>query len=291
MEVGRPLFGPCPNYYDEVSDGKVEGSWYIRKFGRLPGLTSPLSGTIDLWEGGNIGRNGTVYPWDLANAPLYISSSDATDTVTMRLSGQRADDPTYPDIGVDRTQDVTLQGQTKVTVPGDWLHCFRAVNRSETANIAGTVYIYRDSAVTNGVPTNPAQIRAVVANGYNKTQMAVWAVPYGEVAEFIEGEINIAYSATGPSVGTAGARVAARVIRRGGTVYTLEKGVDLLTSGNSSYTDRLVFTEPVPAGGKIALSILDITEDMGFTGEFSCETKLQSKYSADYLAGISQPGF
>lgn len=284
----------------DVVEGRVPGFKFNRKFGRTDLIEADSAVfPFDIWEGGDIplGANGAKYPWDVANEPMYICSSSALDTDIDIMYFPQISDGTFPDVGVETREFITIQGQTVIQLP-DCLNILRAVNATtvlplaQHKNIGGTIYIFRGGAATAGVPNNLSDIRNVINNGNNKTQCACVAVPQGFVGAVEKGEVGLSTDMVGnPLPDPVACTAALRVIQRGAVVSTVEKSVPLVSSGQSMYTDTALYPELVPAGGKVSLSVEEMTGDARFIGEFTIALKEESLYSDKVLAEIGQPGY
>jgi len=121
--------------------------------------------------------------WDYGGDYTY-STTAAIDTISC---SSVADTQNIAVIGLDEnwlevTQVVTLDGQTKVTLPTPLIRVSRMVNISNdqtdiAADLVGNCYLYEDTAISGGVPTDPAMIRAMMQNGNNQTLMALYTIP------------------------------------------------------------------------------------------------------------------
>lgn len=157
-----------------IAEGNVTGASYIHKFGQAPDFDT-ADGVITIWDGAN---DGTVALMDYIYSTTAdidsISSSDAGDTQTVEVLGL---DASYHEV----TQTVTLNGQTRVALATPLFRIFRFKNTG-TTNFAGQVYVYVNTALTAGVPTDTTKIRAAVNDGNNQTLMAIYTVPAGYTA-------------------------------------------------------------------------------------------------------------
>lgn len=154
-----------------IAEGNVTGKTFVHKFGYAPDFDGG-DGEVTVWDGADDGGlNQMVYVWSTTAVIDTVSSSDATDTQTLQLQGL---DANY-DLVV---QNVTLNGQTKVTLTTPLIRIFRGKNDDITA-LAGNVYVYEDTAITAGVPTDSTKVRLLINNGNGQTLMAVYTIANG----------------------------------------------------------------------------------------------------------------
>lgn len=155
---------PQRDLYAEIARGRLGTSVVTNvKFGRNESV-----GTSDE----NINDIGGTYTYSTAAVTLYFSSSSASDT-----------DQTVTVVGLDgNNNEVTitgsLNGQTKTALSTDLFRVYRAFISAGSA-LVGTLYIYEDDTVTNGVPQTSSKERARILVGNNQTQMAQITVPSG----------------------------------------------------------------------------------------------------------------
>jgi len=131
----------------EADDGVVVSVDYRRqglnKFGRNLDLDTGDRATI--WDMGV--DNETLVDDNLIT---HISSSSASDTVQMTIIGHTIDGSgNFTEVKQTRT----LAGQTKTALLTPLARVNRCYNSSST-DLVGDVYVYQDTAETNGVPSN-----------------------------------------------------------------------------------------------------------------------------------------
>lgn len=158
---GKIRVSSNPYLYDIV-EGVVEGHSAVNKFGFNDTLATSYE---DVWDG------SAVYTYSTTAVELHCSSSDDGDTQNIQIEGM--DGNWYP-----QTVTQTLAGRTETTIGSGvtWRRVFRIQNLGAT-DFAGTVYVYEDDTVTDGVPSTATKIRAQVAGANNQTLMALWTVP------------------------------------------------------------------------------------------------------------------
>jgi len=83
-----------------------------------------------------------------------VSSSNATDTQTLRVEGCTI----VGNVLTEVIQNVTLTGQTKKLLGTPLSRVTRIANVSNATATLGDVYAYEDTTISAGVPTDPATI-------------------------------------------------------------------------------------------------------------------------------------
>lgn len=160
-----------------VADGQLEAYERFDKYG-LNGDLDINSTPEDIWEFGGL------YTWpDWGTAPIdTISSSSASDTaIIIKLFGL--------DIGGYKTsQEITLDGQNKVTLDTPLYRCHRGYNTTGT-NLVGDLYVYEDTAIVTGVPADATKVRTFISADRQQTEQAIYTVPMNHTL-FLDGFIT-----------------------------------------------------------------------------------------------------
>jgi len=154
----------------EISRGNVPGMTYVHKFGNAPDFDT-TDGEVTIWDGANdAGINRMTYIYSTTADIDSMSSTSAGDTQNIEIQGL---DANYDLV----TQTVALTGQTRKAIT-PLLRIFRAKNVGAT-NLAGRVFIYVNTAIVTGTPTDTTQIRLKIGIGNNQTEMALYTIPNG----------------------------------------------------------------------------------------------------------------
>lgn len=157
-----------------IAKGDVLDTGFIHKFGAAPDYDTTDGETV-IWDGANDADQALMtYTYSTSADIDRISSSDNSDTQDIEIQGL---DANY-DVVV---QTKTLTGQTPVALDTALIRVFRLKNVGST-DIAGRVYCFVNVATTGGIPNTPTNIRAVIENGNNQTEMAVYTVPNAKTA-------------------------------------------------------------------------------------------------------------
>lgn len=149
-------------YGDTVSvDAKNKD---LRKFGRNPQVGN--TGRVSIWYTGQDNANET-YVADNVNSIDTISSSSGSDGLIVTVEGHTMSGGNRAFV----TQQATLNGQNKVTLSTPLNRCSRVFNSSSTSLI-GEVYVYEDTAISAGKPSDTTKIHLTVPAGNNQSQKA-----------------------------------------------------------------------------------------------------------------------
>lgn len=173
-------FGTTEEFYLQVARSQIAGHKFNFKFGFNPDVDGALE---TIWT------QGGLYSYLSAATILKVSSSSTDDTAagtgarTVEIFGL---DGNYNEI----SETVTLNGQTAVNTTNSYLRINRGIVRSagSGSNNAGVIYA-GTGAVTSGVPANKY---LSIAIGDNQTLMALWTVPAGYTAFFLQTDVTLA---------------------------------------------------------------------------------------------------
>lgn len=136
----------------------------LLKFGRNPNVGSSATG-YTIWYTGQDQAHET-YVAANTNSIDSISSSDS-DTVDVTVEG-------HTESGGNKTfviQTVTLTGQTRAPLTTPLNRVTRVYNSSST-NLAGSVFVYENTGLTSGKPTDTTKIHLTIPAGKNQSQKA-----------------------------------------------------------------------------------------------------------------------
>jgi len=155
-----------------IARGQVVGTNFIHKFGKAFDFDTS-DNEVTIWDGAEDGEAWELmrYIYSTSANIDSISSSNATDTEIISITGQTAD-------GTEVVQTATLNGQTRVALGTPLYRVYRAYNATGTPLVGHTV-VYVNTALTAGVPTDKTKIRLVIHPGYEQTEMAVYTIPLG----------------------------------------------------------------------------------------------------------------
>ena len=157
-----------------ISEGDVAGKSTVHKFGAAPSFDTGTE--VYVWDGSDSGNLAqyTIEESPTDNIDSLISSS-GSDTEIIRVEGL---DVSWNVV----TQDITLNGQTRVPLSTNLLFVYRMENLGSNS-LVGQVYAYTNNSTTSlGVPTDTSTVRAVIDDGNNQTEMAYYPVPAGKTA-------------------------------------------------------------------------------------------------------------
>ena len=155
-----------------IAKGDVIGHSFVHKFGRAPDFDTG-DGEVTIWDGANDAlTNEMQYNYSATAIIDSLVSSNSGDTQAIEVEGL---DSNYALV----TQTITITGQTRKALDTNLIRVNRLINVGST-DIAGNVYCYEDTALTAGVPIDTTKIRAIIIDGSNQTEMAVYTVPAGK---------------------------------------------------------------------------------------------------------------
>jgi len=158
-----------------IAKGNVTGTSFIHKFGAAPDFDTG-DGFVTVWDGAedNEPYESMQYVYSTTADIDYLTAQSSNDTQLVEVQGLTS---SYDLI----TQTKTLTGQTPVALDTPLIRVFRVKNIG-SVDFESHVFSYVSSGttVTNGVPQDGSKVRAVVHNGNNQTEMAVFTIPAGK---------------------------------------------------------------------------------------------------------------
>jgi hypothetical protein len=223
--------------FTDIASGNKPGWSHINKFGYNPDI-GQLTYPEDVWGAGGI------MTWSTTAAIDTISSSDAGDGHDIYIQGLDAN-------WLEVTQTATLDGQNKVVLGTPLIRVYRAVNLGST-NIAGTFYLYEDTAIVDGVPTDTTKIRAVIDDGDNQTEMCIYTVPADKCGFFMGGYVGI------DKVGSRGASFTWRARAFGG-VFAVKGRITCNSDGSGHWVYEYPMYEYIPPKTDILIRCEEVT--------------------------------
>jgi len=141
-------------------------SEFVRKFGtHLSVNTDDVPTTI--WNYGNIEPIYT-FPSN-SSEELFVSSSNNSDN-------QKITAVVLDENFEERIKELQLSGNAKVPIEGSWTRVNDLYN-SDNTDFAGDIYLYTDSSVSSGVPSDDSAVKSFIKSGYNQSAQAVYTVP------------------------------------------------------------------------------------------------------------------
>lgn len=164
------------DYRLELAKGNISGHTHVHKFGNARDFDTG-DGAVTVH---GLADDGTA--WEQMNY-VYSTTADIDS-----LSSDNAGDGQVIEIqGLDTnwdltTQEVTLNGTTRVALGTALIRVFRMKNLGATDN-AGNIFCFVNTADTtpaDGVPDDATKIRAIIHAGDNQTLMAIFTIPNGK---------------------------------------------------------------------------------------------------------------
>ncbi len=210
-------------FYLRVSKGLVPGHSFYSKFGENPDVDTGTN-PEDVWD------YGGTYTYSSTADIDQVSSSNSGDTQDTVVEGLDTDWNFV-------SQEVTLTGQTPVTLTTPLLRVYRMYNNDIT-DYAGDIYVSINGAsLTAGVPDTASDVRAQVVNGNNQTLMCIYTVPAGFTGFFTQGYVAMAKSSSNTAIFSWRARPF-------GGVFQVKSRLALIGTGSSTW--QYAYTIPLP---------------------------------------------
>ena len=220
-----------------IAQGKVAGTSSVRKFGDNPSIDTNTA-PEDIWEFGGIYNFSTTADID------SISSSDAADTQEVVVQGL---DTNWNEV----SQTITLNGQTRVALTTPLLRCYRAYNNNGT-DLEGMVYIYVNTAISSGVPSDDTKVRAVIDSHHNQTLMAIYTVPAGKTAYFMSSYVSLSNSKSTSAIMTFRMRLE-------GKVFRVVNKIAIQSTGSSQFVRNPAIPGSFPEKTDLAIRCEEVT--------------------------------
>jgi len=152
-----------------IAKGDVSGTSFVHKFGQAPDFDT-VDGAVTVWDGADDANlNLMNYVYSTAAAIDSISSSNSADTQVVTLQGLDANLELVQ-------QNVTLNGQNRVALATPLIRVFRGKNNG-AVSFTGYIYVYENTAISGGIPTDKTKVRLVIQAANNQTLMAVFTIP------------------------------------------------------------------------------------------------------------------
>lgn len=229
-----------------VAMGLCSDCTQMNKFGENPAVAT---GTVpeDIWDFGGIYIFSTGADID------SISSADNGDTQEITIIGL---DANWDEV----TQTIAMTGQTRKALTTALIRVYRAWN-ANAVDIAGAVFIYENTALTDGVPDDTTKIRAMIRDGNNQTLMCIYSVPRGKTAYFISGYVAVSEKTNASAAFSWRARAF-------GGVFQVKSKIGLIATGSSTWAYRYGVPVAVPEKADIVIRCEDVSQTVAVSGGF-----------------------
>ena len=233
-----------------IAKGDVTGTSFIHKFGNAPDFDTG-DGTVTVWDGANdASLDEMAYTYSTTAAIDSISSSNAGDTVDIEIQGL---DSNYDLV----TQTITLTGQTRAALSTSLIRVFRLKNVGAT-DLVGNCYVYENTTISGGVPTDTTKVRAMIQNGNNQTLMAVYTIPAGYTGYMRD------WYASSSGANKSASYVVDLFARPFGQVFQLKHRSAISDDGTTyiqhRYEEPEVFSEKTDIEMRVTIADTNITE-------------------------------
>lgn len=197
----------------EVQRGNVPGMSILVVFSENPNIQSGTG--ADIWDFPAV----TSYTFSSTDAIDSMSSDNASDTGNILIDGL---DTNFNEV----KQIVPLDGQNRVPLTTPLLRHNLSQNISAT-DLLGNVYIYENTAIVGGVPSDSSKVRGYIAILEGISLQGTLTVPAGKSGFFIGLNSSITKQpAAGDAVFTGKARIF-------GGVFVTRIRYDMSSTGTS----------------------------------------------------------
>lgn len=227
--AGNQVFSLTPDFIMSAALGKIDGVEAMRKFASLPNVAADTE--RDIWDfGSDISPGVNIdydYPADETAPITTISSSDVDDTGVAYVEGLDIN-------GVKTILNPQLEGQDKVTLATPLWRSYRASNLMTTvkadrsAGFEGQIYVYEDTDIVAGVPTDKTKVHCFMDNGNNSSLMSQYCCPAGFTGLFLAVEPRVSRK-------TAATIIIRAYVRNYGQVFRLVDVGALSSTGSSTF--------------------------------------------------------
>lgn len=237
-----------------IAQGNVTGTSFIHKFGYAQDFDT-ANGFVTVWDGAEDGEpyEKMVYTYSTTADIDTLSSDTVGNTQLTEIQGLDAD---YNLV----VQIATLAGQTAVPLATPLIRVFRVKNIN-SVDYAGHVFVSVNGTLTNGIPT-PANLRAVVHNENNQTEMAVFTIPAGKT-----GYMRDWYASTAGAKKDSSHTI--RVIARPfGQVFQLKHTANIDVNGTSYIKHNYVEPEVFSAKTDVEIRVNTDQNEAGVAAGF-----------------------
>ena len=178
IEELQQMFGGWNRRIYEVPDGRlVQAEREIQStFGDVVSIDKKAKSLLKFGKSAPLAANTIETVWSHGGHEVYvqdnlidsISSSNVADNEEIYLECH-----TVEGTGTDQkftfmTQTVSLNGRTRVPLPTPVARVSKAYNNNGT-ELLGAVYVYQDTPLTNGVPTDRTKVHAHIPQGFQQS--------------------------------------------------------------------------------------------------------------------------
>jgi hypothetical protein len=248
----QPVECALPDFHTRIALGLEPRYSWIYKFGDNQDIGTATT-PEDVWQfGGEYNFSATA---DIDT----VSSSSALDVgQSIAIVGQDINN-------VEITQVITTNGQNKVTLATPLYRVYRMLNLSSTP-LEGVFYCYVDGAITSGKPDDDSTVRAIIDDGDNQTQMAIYTVPAGYIGHILDAFVTFSRTSLSASSATVTFRN-----RRPNETFRVQTRASLVSSGTSVFIFKpSIPVGPLPAGTDLKLTVEDVSANgTGISGTFT----------------------
>jgi hypothetical protein len=240
-------------FYQKVAQGEIPGYSFVEKFGANPEIDTATTPEDVHDEGG-------TYTFSTTAIIDSLSSDDIGDTdISITVEGLDTNwDEVIQTISTD-----AVDGRTRVALTTNLIRVIRAYN-DNGVELLGNIYIYENTALTLGKPTDVTKIRAKIRIAHGQTLMAIYSVPAGHTAYFVKGYVGLTAARAGTSSGMVWK------LRLFEKVFRTQSELGLSSSGSSLWQYEYPFPLPVPEKSDVKITCEEVAaNDTPVSGGFT----------------------
>jgi len=206
--------------------------------------------------------------YETSNTTVYISSTNAGDTATLRV---RYLDDSF----VEQTNNTVLNGQTEVQVAGSDFYRSRDFRFSSGTPTLGDIYLYTVSGNTNGIPDNLSSVQSCLPAGSGRSADISYTTQLGHLSYITSISFSIA-SQTGGNLLSRSNFVKADGVPSRGALSLIP---------DNSNTNRSTESGPIAAGTTFSFEVSGDSNNIDVSFQISLLEIETTVYDAWILAG------
>ena len=178
IEELQQMFGGWNRRIYEVPDGRlVQAEREIQStFGDVVSIDKKAKSLLKFGKSAELAANTIETVWSYGGHEVYVQDNLIDSIVSSNVADNEEiylECHTVEGTGTDQkftfmTQTVSLNGRTRVPLPTPVARVSKAYNNNGT-ELLGAVYVYQDTPLTNGVPTDRTKVHEHIPQGFQQS--------------------------------------------------------------------------------------------------------------------------